>query len=69
MNSPSDNLKSTSSPASPLPSADLSFQLRSEPMVEPMTDAECIANWQHINKLHPANRFRLMFWQPLLLED
>lgn len=33
------------------------------------TPEEHAANWRNINRLHPANRFRLMFNQPLLKED
>lgn len=33
------------------------------------TPEERASNWRTINRLHPANRFRLMFNQPLLKED
>ena len=68
MSSPSDNSKSTSSPASPLPSADLSFQLSSEPLVQPLTESARVASWKQLSSLHPGNRFRLMYAMPLLPE-
>lgn len=43
--------------------------LRDEPMCPVPTDAERAATWKAINALHPANRFRLMFGQPLLDEN
>jgi hypothetical protein len=30
------------------------------------TDEERAANWRELEKLHPGNRFRLMFGMPML---
>jgi hypothetical protein len=40
----------------------------SDQLALPLTATERAASWRQVNKLHPANRFRLMFGQPLLPE-
>ena len=35
-------------------------------LAKPLTDSERRASRQALNQLHPGNRFRLMFGQPLL---
>ena len=38
-------------------------------MGKPLTDAERAANYRELHKMHPGNRFRLMFGLPLLPES
>ena len=39
-----------------------------EQLALPLTDSERAASQRQLDKLHPGNRFRLMFGQPLLPE-
>lgn len=44
-------------------------RLEDERMAQPMTDEQRKADRIEVQKLHPGNRFRLMFGQPLLPQD
>ncbi len=53
--------------------ARLEFQTKTsatefEQLALPLTDNERVASRRQLDKLHPGNRFRLMFGQPLLPE-
>jgi hypothetical protein len=65
MKSSQPSYTSTSAPAAKPPSpAQENAQL-----ALPLTDSECRASRRQLDQLHPGNRFRLMFGQPLLRQE
>jgi hypothetical protein len=60
---------STSEQGSPPPFTEASYQSLSEQLVLPLTDSARAASRQYLDKLHPGNRFRLMFGMPLLPQE
>lgn len=70
MSSPKDkpSPSSTSEQASQPPSSVLGAVMSSEQLALPLTASERAESWTQLSKLHPGNRFRLMFGLPLLDE-
>ena len=60
------NSRSISEQDSQQPFGETGSPLNSDQLAVPLTENERADSWKQLSKLHPANRFRLMFGQPLL---
>jgi hypothetical protein len=69
MNPIQPNSSSTTGPGGPLVSRGRKSSQPVEQLALPLTDAERADSRRQLAKLHPGNRFRLMFGQPLLQES
>ncbi len=62
-------MKSTSAPATQSPSPANPLEETHSQLALPLTDSERRTSRRQLDKLHPGNRFRLMFGQPLLRQE
>lgn len=62
------NTTSTTEQDAPQQSQEDLILLNCEQLALPLTEQERSESWKYLSKLHRANRFRLMFGQPLLPE-
>lgn len=69
MESRQPNSKSTFGPAEKPPSPELHLAGENAQLALPLTEGERTASRRQLDQLHPGNRFRLMFGQPLLPQE
>ena len=69
MKSSQPSYTSTSAPAAKLPSPARPLAEANAQLALPLTEGERVASRKQLDQLHPGNRFRLMFGQPLLPQE
>lgn len=69
MDSPARKRPSTSGPDAKPASRGRSSAKLNDQLALPLSEQERKASRKQLDKLHPGNRFRLMFGQPLLPEE